>query len=150
MRAEAEIVRVDGPGIPAPLDDVFDEDPSPVRLNAVLEAEGHLLVIAVEGGRTVGQCAAMVLQLVSKGPELFVENLGVAPSHRRRGIATALLAEVGAWGREHGCDVAWVATEPDNDAANALYAAWGSEAEASTLHVVPLTRSGRGDGVEDA
>jgi aminoglycoside 6'-N-acetyltransferase I len=149
VSAGVEIVRVDGPGIPAPLDDVFDEDPSPARLTAVVEAEGHLLVIAVDGGRTVGQCAAMVLQLVSKGPELFVENLGVAPSHRRRGVASALLAEVAAWGRAQGCDVAWVATEPDNDAANALYAAWGSEPEASTVHVVDLTRSGREDADED-
>lgn len=133
-----EIHRVASATIPPPLEDVFDDDPTVERLAAAVGAEGHLLAIAVADGRTVGQCAAMVLQLVSSGPELFVENLGVAESYRRRGIATALLAEVASWGREHSCGTAWVATEPDNDAANALYHRWGSTAEAATVHVVDL------------
>lgn len=134
-----EIRRVASSTIPPPVDDeVFDDEPTAERLAAVVGAEGHLLVVAVADGRTVGQCAAMVLQLVSSGPELFVENLGVAPAYRRRGIASALLAEVAAWGVEHGCATAWVATEPDNDAADALYEAWGSSPEPSTVHVVPL------------
>lgn len=36
-------------------------------------------------------------------PALFLEGIYTEPAHRGRGVARALCAAAGAWGREHGC-----------------------------------------------
>jgi aminoglycoside 3-N-acetyltransferase I len=51
----------------------------------------------------------------------FVYDVDVAESHRRRGIATAMLERVAELAREQGIAEGFVLTEPDNDAANGLY-----------------------------
>lgn len=133
-----EIRRVSDGVVPEPLADVFDDTFSPERLARRAGVEGHLLVVAVDGDRTVGQVAGIVQHLAHKPSELHLENVGVAPSHRGRGIAAAMVAEALAWGRELGCDEAWAATEVDNDAANELYASLGSQADPALIHVFTL------------
>ena len=133
-----EIRRVSDGVVPEPLAEVFDDTFSPVRLRARSEVPGHLLVVAVDVDRTVGQVAAIVQHLAHKPPELHLENVGVAETHRRRGIAAALVNEALAWGRELGCDEAWVATEVDNDAANELYRSLGSQDDPALIHVFTL------------
>jgi RimJ/RimL family protein N-acetyltransferase len=46
-------------------------------------------------------------------------------SHRRRGVATALLRAVDAWAKDAGVRMVWVDTHIANDAALALYASAG-------------------------
>lgn len=70
----------------------------------------------------VGQTVAHVLQRPDGPPDLYVDNLGVAPTHRRRGVAGRLLDEAFQWGRAQ----AWIVTETDNVAAKSLYRARGS------------------------
>ncbi|HEX3808000.1 MAG TPA: GNAT family N-acetyltransferase [Gaiellaceae bacterium] len=53
---------------------------------------------------------------------LFVYELEIVESHRRRGIASALMRELR---RVSGTAEAFVLTEPENDAANALYESLG-------------------------
>ena len=60
-----------------------------------------------------------------KVTELYVDEVGVATSHLRQGIATAMLTELFTWAREHGCEEAWLGTERDNTAANGLYRRFG-------------------------
>ena len=50
-------------------------------------------------------------------------------SYLRRGIATAMMAEMFAWGRELGCEEAWLGTETDNVEANGLYRKIGGRLE---------------------
>ena len=133
-----EIRRVVDGVVPEPLAEVFDDTFSPERLAERAAVDGHLLVVAVDGDRTVGQVAGIIQHLAHKAPELHLENVGVAESHRRRGIAAAMVAEALAWGRELGCDEAWVATEVDNDAANELYRSLGSQDEPALIHVFTL------------
>lgn len=133
-----EIRRAADGVVPEPLEEVFDDTFSPERLATRAGVEGHLLVVAVDGDHTVGQVAGIVQHLTHKDPELHLENVGVAPSHRRRGIAAAMVAEALAWGRELGCDEAWVATEVDNDAANELYRSLGSQDDPALIHVFTL------------
>lgn len=109
--------------------DVFDEAVDAERLHAYLRASGHLMVLALEDGMVVGQCAAVVHHHPDKPTELYVDEVGTASTHLRRGIARAMLAEMFAWGRELGCKEAWLGTELDNDAANGLYRAISGEAD---------------------
>jgi aminoglycoside 3-N-acetyltransferase I len=48
-------------------------------------------------------------------------DVDVKASHRRRGVATELMAKVAELARERGIAEGFVLTEPDNDAANGLY-----------------------------
>ncbi len=133
-----EIRRVADGVVPEPRAEVFDDTFSPDRLARRAGVDGHLLVVAVDDERTVGQVAGIIQHLAHKAPELHLENVGVAPSHRRQGVAAAMVAEALAWGRELGCDEAWVATEVDNAAANALYTSLGSQSDPALIHVFTL------------
>lgn len=100
---------------------MFDADLDPDRLAAFLADPLHLLAVARAGDLVVGQVRAMI-QLQPDGPsQLYIDNLGVAPDHQRRGIGRGLLREAFRWGQENGCEEAWVATELDNLSARALY-----------------------------
>jgi aminoglycoside 6'-N-acetyltransferase I len=118
--------------------DVFDDIIDAARVWAFLARPEHLLIVAVAeqpSGRplVVGQIAAMLHHHVDAAPDLYIDNLGVAPDFRRRGIARELVEAVMALGRSLGGDEAWVLTEADNDAARALYRERGAEAQAVVM-----------------
>jgi aminoglycoside 6'-N-acetyltransferase I len=119
-------------------EDVFDDDIDRERLAAYLAAPGHLMVLAVSGGAVVGQARGMLQFHPDKATELYIDNLGVTPERKREKIATRLLDELTAWGRENGCEGAWVATETENEAARALYAGRGAEADAVVAYFYPF------------
>ncbi len=108
-------------------EDIFDGPLDPARLAFYLSAPGHLMVCAFSNGVAVGQARGVLTHQPDGASSLYVDNLGVAPSRRREGVAGQLLDELVAWGRENGCESAWVATELVNDGARALYAGRGAE-----------------------
>lgn len=132
-----DILRV-GPGSAAVLErvaeDVFDDDIDPARVAAYLAEPSHLMVLAVSGGEVVGQARGIVHRHPDLPTELYIDNLGVTPARKREGVATRLLDELVKWGREKGCEEAWVGTEPDNEPARALYRGRGSEAETFVMY----------------
>lgn len=139
--AEVEI-RLLGPADAAVLDrvadGVFDE---PVRADltrAFLADARHHLVVALDAGVVVGMASAVDYVHPDKPPQLWVNEVGVAPSHRRRGIARRLMAALFARGRALGCAEAWLGTEHDNGPARALYAGLGGAAEPFVLYSFSL------------
>lgn len=118
-------------------DDVFDDEIDSDRLAGFLAENGHLMLVAVDDGLVVGQLAAVVHRHPDQPTELYLDNLGVAPSHRRQGIASRLLDEALALGRAFGCEEAWVATDTHNEAARGLYARY-SEADTCALYAFDL------------
>lgn len=119
--------------------DVFDEPIERSRVEAYLRTPEHLMVLALEGELVVGQCAAVLHHHPEKATELYVDEVGTASTHRRRGIGRAMLAEMFRWGRELGCEEAWLGTELDNDAANALYRSYApAEDEAIQYYLFRL------------
>ncbi|MCP2255891.1 Acetyltransferase (GNAT) family protein [Prauserella aidingensis] len=52
---------------------------------------------------------------------LLVARLAVHPEHRRKGLARASMAAIGAWGRRHGAEACVLQVAADNAAALALY-----------------------------
>lgn len=138
---DVEILRIgpdDGDLLVRVAEDVFDADIDPARVAAYLAEPGHLMVLAVAGGGVVGQARGMVHRHPDQPTELYIDNLGVTPERRREGVATRLLDALVAWGREKGCEEAWVGTEVDNEAARALYAGRGSEAETFVMYVYDI------------
>jgi ribosomal protein S18 acetylase RimI-like enzyme len=109
-----ELATYDGPGDP----EALLADPRTLMLVA-LDGEGPIgFVLAHELPRRHGDRAS-----------LFVYEVDVAESHRRRGIATALLARLADLARERGIRVGFVLTEPDNEPANALYRSAGGASQ---------------------
>ncbi|MDX8531843.1 GNAT family N-acetyltransferase [Mesorhizobium sp. VK25A] len=102
-------------------DDVFDEPVRPDRLAAYLASPGHFMIVAIIDEIMVAQCAAVIHRHPDKVSELYIDEVGVTPPFQRQGIARKMLDAMFEIGREHGCDEAWVGTEPDNESARALY-----------------------------
>jgi ribosomal protein S18 acetylase RimI-like enzyme len=73
---------------------------------------------------------------------LYVDAVATSGDHRRRGVASALLAAAAAEAHEHGCTHLALETELENSAARATYASAGFE-EAGTL---PPVEEGLGEG----
>jgi ribosomal protein S18 acetylase RimI-like enzyme len=91
-----------------------------------------LLLAAFDGGRPVGFVLAHELpRRRGDRAKLFVYEVDVAETHRRRGIASELLARLAGLARERGIRVGFVLTEEENEPANALYRSAGGTAEVS-------------------
>ena len=110
-------------------DDVFDEAIDPARLRAFLAEPRHLMVLAIVDGLVVGQARAIVHMSPDQADELYIDNMGVDPAFQRRGYGGRMLDELLAWGRERGCDYAWLGTETDNLPARALYESRGGKGQ---------------------
>jgi len=106
-------------------DDVFDDAIDPVLLAAYLADPNCLMFVASSEGRVVGQGRGMWHRNPDRAPDFYIDNLGVAPSHRRRGIATALMNALVTAGTAGNVTDVWLATEADNNAAVAFYRAYG-------------------------
>ena len=118
--------------------DVFDEPIHPERLEAYLVEAGHLMILAMEDEMVVGQCAAVIHRHPDKVTELYIDEVGTASTHLRQGIATRLVDAMFDWGRELGCREAWLGTEHDNEAANALYRKVGGVGETMVYYEFKL------------
>ena len=68
---------------------------------------------------------------------LGLHDLAVDPAYRRRGLATAVVAELLGWGAERGATTAWLHVEVDNDAAFALYDGLGFSRHHTCRYLVP-------------
>ena len=101
--------------------EVFDEPIHAGRMHDYLRTPGHLMVLAFDGDLVVGQCAGVLHRHPDKTTELYIDEVGTASTHLRQGIATLMMDELFAWGRELGCEEAWLGTETDNEPAKALY-----------------------------
>ena len=109
---------------------VFDAAPQIPLTTEFLKDPWRHLVAAIEEGRLVGFISAMHYVHPDKPVELWINEVGVAPSHRVRGIGGELLRAMLEHGRKLGCVNAWVLTEKENKAAMRLYArAGGVEAK---------------------
>ena len=101
---------------------------------ALLADPRTLVLVAFEGERLVGFVLAHELpRRHGERAKLFVYEVDVAESHRRRGIASALLARLAELARERGIRTGFVLTEPGNGPANALYRSAGGATEAVTV-----------------
>jgi aminoglycoside 6'-N-acetyltransferase I len=109
--------------------DVFDDPIDAARAREFLADPRHHLAVAVEDGVVVGIVSAVHYVHPDKPqPELWINEVSVAETHRRRGLGTRLLQAVFALARDLGCAEAWVLTDRVNAAAMRLYTAAGSKA----------------------
>jgi ribosomal protein S18 acetylase RimI-like enzyme len=107
---------------------VFDGPIDADALARFLRAPHHHLAVAVDDGAVVGFVSALHYEHPDKvHPEFWINEVGVLPSHQRRGIANALLQRMFAHARALKCREAWVLTDRANTAAMALYESAGGD-----------------------
>ena len=114
---------------------VFDDPIDPARAEEFLADPRHHLVVAIDKAAVVGFASAIHYLHPDKArPELWINEIGVAPAHRNRGLGRRLLDALLDVARRAGCAEAWVLTDPTNAAAIQLYSKTpGAEAPAPQL-----------------
>ena len=114
-------------------DDVFDTHVVPSRLRAYLAEPVNLMIVAVDDGLVIGQAAAVIHKHPDKPDELFIDEVGVSPDWRRRGVARHMMQAMFELGRSLGCQASWLGTEVDNLPARRLYESFGEDGVAIVM-----------------
>jgi GNAT superfamily N-acetyltransferase len=104
---------------------VFDHPVDPALAAEFLSDSRHHLAVALDGELVVGMATAVHYVHPDKPPQLWVNEVGVAPEYRGQGIGRRLLEALFARARELSCGEAWVLTDWANEAARRLYASVG-------------------------
>jgi ribosomal protein S18 acetylase RimI-like enzyme len=104
---------------------VFDNEVDSALSAEFLRDPRHHLAVALDAGTVVGFASGVHYVHPDKPPELWVNEVGVAPSHQRRGLGQQLLRALFARARQLGCREAWVLTSPANGPAIRLYESVG-------------------------
>ena len=104
---------------------VFDNPVDPKQTAAFLADPRHHIAVAIDSGLVVGFASGVDYLHPDKPPELWINEVGVAPSHQGQGLGKRLMACLLAQGETLGCASAWVLTEQGNRPARALYEAAG-------------------------
>lgn len=135
-------IRVLAPGDASVLDrvadQVFDEAVNAAWAREFLADPRHHLVVAIDEDTVVGFASAVHYVHPDKAPQLWINEVGVAPAYHRRGIGRALLAAILERGRSLGCTEAWVLTEEDNTPARGLYQALGGVESECIMYTISL------------
>jgi aminoglycoside 6'-N-acetyltransferase I len=106
--------------------DVFDDPINPSAARIFLADPRHHLTVAIDDGVVVGFVSAVhYFHPDKRGPQLFINEVGVDAAYQGRGIAKRLMETMLEEGRSVGCQEAWVLTDRENTAAMRLYAASG-------------------------
>lgn len=132
MSIEVKVLAVgDGDSLHRVAAEVFDDPIDRARATEFLRDPRHKLVAALDGDSIIGFVSAVVYVHPDKpSPELWINEVGVAPTHHQRGIGRRMLDAMLEVGRQCGCREAWVLTERSNPAAMRLYASSGGEESA--------------------
>jgi aminoglycoside 3-N-acetyltransferase I len=97
---------------------------------SMLASDHFIALAALAEGAVVGALAAYVLPKFERATrEVYLYDLAVCESNRRRGIATALIGELCVLAGRLGASAVYVQAHAEDEAAVALYRRLGREAE---------------------
>ncbi len=101
--------------------------PGDEYLRALLAKPHFIAVAAMNGDDVVGGLAAYELEKFEQArSEVYIYDLAVLESHRRRGLATGLIRELGRIAKARGAYVMFVQADPGDDPAIRLYESLGT------------------------
>jgi len=104
---------------------VFDNAVDPRLVAEFLGDHRHHLAVAIDQGQVIGFASGVHYVHPDKPPELWINEVGVAPSHQGRGVGKAVIRAVLRHAKRLGCVEAWVLTDRSNQAAMRLYTSTG-------------------------
>jgi len=102
--------------------------PTDAYLRSLLAKPHFIALAALDGDRVVGGLAAYVLEKFEQArSEVYIYDLAVLEDHRRKGIATDLIRELGRISKERGAYVVMVQADPGDEPAIRLYESLGTK-----------------------
>ena len=102
--------------------------PSDDYLTRLLSKQHFIAVVAVKGEEVVGGLVAYELDKFEQDRrEIYIYDLAVVKSHRRRGVATGLIGELRRIASKRNVYVIFVQANPEDAAAIALYESLGTK-----------------------
>ena len=116
-------------------EDVFDDPILESSAREFLNDPRHSLVVAIDNDLVVGFVSAVsYIHPDKSAPELWINEVGVAPTHQGQGIGKRLMQQILDEAKLSGCKEAWVLTERRNEVAMGLYkSVGGNEGEPDTV-----------------
>lgn len=127
------------------VDTYCSNQPNAVYLERLLGSDSFIALAATEGDTVVGGIAAYELKkFEQQRSEIYIYDLAVAETHRRRGVATALMNELKQLAASRGAYVMFVQADVDDAPAIALYTGRDSSrrsGEENLMCAIPSERS---------
>jgi len=114
--------------------------PPDAYLARLLASDTFIALAAVAGDEVVGGLAAYVLPKFEQArSEVYIYDLAVAEAHRRRGIASRLIAELQRSAAARDACVIFVQADYGDDAAIALYTKLGAREDVMHFDIAVTT-----------
>jgi aminoglycoside 3-N-acetyltransferase I len=149
--AEFEIVRIGGSqlaearALNAMFSDAFEEPeqyrdhaPPDSWLMARLVDPNMISLVALDDGSVIGGLTAYILpKLEQQRSEIYIYDIAVAETHRRRGIATALIGFLQDNAQSLGAGVIFIQAHIEDDAPVALYTKLGRREDVLHFDIKP-------------
>ncbi|MEO0331928.1 MAG: AAC(3)-I family aminoglycoside N-acetyltransferase [Bacteroidota bacterium] len=129
--------------------EVFDErdtychnQPDDSYLHDLLSKNYFIALVARQEGRVVGGLAAYeLMKFEQQRSEIYIYDLAVSESFRRRGVATQLINHLQSVAAERGAYVIFVQADYADDPAIKLYEKLGEKEEVLHFDISPEIRS---------
>ncbi len=108
---------------------LFDSEPDAEATQRFIDHPGHHLLVAYDDhDRPIGFVSGVELTHPDKGTEMFLYELGVDTSVRRRGVGRALVEALRALARRRRCYGMYTLADDHNKPAQATYVSAGGRA----------------------
>lgn len=121
----------------------LDRQPDDAYLAALLGSPTFIAIAACDGEQVIGGLAAYVLPKFEQArTECYIDDLAVDAAHRRRGVATALIARLQAIARDRGIYAVFVQADLGDEPAIALYTALGVREDVLHFDIEPAGGAG--------
>lgn len=114
--------------------------PGPAWARRLLAGDQFIALAAISDGAVVGALAAYVLdKFEQERREIYIYDLAVDAAHRRRGVATALIAKLQQVAAERGAWVIFVQADHGDDPAITLYTKLGRREDVLHFDIPPTS-----------
>jgi ribosomal protein S18 acetylase RimI-like enzyme len=112
--------------------------PTDAYLGGLLASTTFIAIAALDGTQVVGGLAAYVLPKFEQArSEIYIYDLAVAESHRRRGIATAMIEHLRTMAAARGAWVIYVQADHGDEPAIRLYTSLGIREDVLHFDIEP-------------
>ena len=112
--------------------------PDSAYLEALLGGDQFIALAALKRDELVGGIAAYILPKFEQvRSEIYIYDLAVAVAHRREGIATAMIQELGRIATARGAWVVYVQADQGDEPAIALYTKLGEREDVLHFDIQP-------------
>jgi aminoglycoside 3-N-acetyltransferase I len=105
-----------------------DAIPNDAYLKSLLKKPDFIALIALSGDKVVGGfCAYELQKFEQERKEIYIYDLAVSETHRRKGVATGLISELRNLAKKRGAYIILVQADPGDEPAIKLYESLGAK-----------------------